>query len=321
MRVNSIFFDWNDGMGTGKFYRINAIALLLAALISLNFSAKAKVFTATLSGNYNDQNIWVPSYPGNIIKETDTVYIANSVKLTSDIVVKGVLMVRMSGSLMGTKHLVILPEGKLMNFGITIANGINNKGLLYNKHIIEIANDLINSGEIVNQESMVVGNITDNIGLITGQGGSLLTNKKFVNSQTGVLRGSIDVCSNSFMNVDGGTIDSTRLSFCGQRIFSNVYLTADIRRDNIVLSLKNGDNEDYKKFRVERSVDGINYKPIATITKPENGESFRYVDEEVVKSNSIFYRLKVIREDDSETFIPAVEVGNMLSSDSGGEKF
>jgi len=316
MRVNSIYLGWLE-TGKSRFYRINAIALLIISLITLSFSTKAKVFTASLDGNYNDQTIWVPSYPGNIIKENDTVYIANDVKLNTDIVVKGTLLVRMTGSLMGGKNMIVLQQGKLLNFGITITDALNNKGLVYNKRILEVALDFINSGEVVNHESIVVGNIVDNIGLITGQGGSLMANKKFVNSQTGMLKGSIDVCSNNFMNVDGGTIDSTHLGFCGHRIFNTVYLSADIKRDNIVLSLRNSENKDYNKFQVERSVDGINYELIATVNKKQLDDlslPFKYEDEEVVKSNSVFYRLKVTGNDNIESFIPAVEVGNILST-------
>lgn len=318
MRVNTILIGRNNEIGISKFSRINAIALIIVSLFALNFTSKAKVFTASLDGQYNDQNIWVPSYPGNIIKETDTVYVANDVKLSTDIVVKGTLMVRMTGTLMGNKDLVVLPEGKFLNFGITMIDAVNNKGMVYNKHIIEIAQDVINSGEVVNQESMVIGNIVDNIGLITGNGGSMIANRKFVNSQTGMLKGNIDVCSNNFMNVDGGTIDSTRLSFCGQRIFSNVYLSADIRKGNIVLSLRNSQSKDYKKFHVERSVDGINYELVATVAKDKLNDlplPFRYLDDEAVKGNSVFYRLRIINGDDSETFIPAVEVGNIPSTD------
>ena len=171
---------------------------------------------------------------------------------------------------------------------------------------------------------MVIGNITDNIGIITGQGGSLMANEKFVNSQTGMLKGSIDVCSNNLMNVDGGTIDSTHLSFCGHRIFHSVYLSADIRNDNIVISLRNSENKDYKKYQVERSVDGINYEPIATVAKDKSDElslPFKYEDGDVLKSNSLFYRLKVTNEDNSETLIPSVEVGNILSTNIGDQKF
>ena len=103
--------------------------------------------------------------------------INNDVKLSTDVVVKGTLMVRMSGSFMGNKNLIVLPSGKFLNFGVSIIDGLSNKGMVYNKHILEIALDFINSGELINQESMVVGNIVDNIGLITGQGGNLIANK------------------------------------------------------------------------------------------------------------------------------------------------
>ncbi|MDZ4846074.1 MAG: hypothetical protein SH857_11055 [Chitinophagales bacterium] len=302
-----------------RFHLLHALALILAALLGFSFSISAKTYTANLNGAYNDANIWTPAYPGNIIQETDTIVINNDVKLTTDIVVKGTVLVRRTGSFMGNNKMVVLPSGRFINFGTTVLDAINNRGLIYNKHILEVAGDFINSGELINQESMVVGNITDNIGLITGQGGNLISNKKLVNSQTGVIKGGIDICSNSFMNVDGGTIDSTNLSFCGHRIFRNVYLSADVRKENIMISVKNAETKGYKDFQVERSVDGVNYETIAVIGKKDISDlsiPFQYLDEEVVKSNSVFYRVKLTNEENIETFIPPVEVGNILTSKS-----
>ena len=302
-----------------RFHLLHALALILAALIGFSFSVSATTFTANLNGTYNDANIWTPAYPGNIIQEADTVVINNDVKLSTDIVIKGTVLVRRTGSFIGNKKLVVLPSGKLINFGTCIVDAINNRGMIFNKHILEVALDFINSGELINQESMVVGNITDNIGLITGKGGNLISNKKLVNSQTGVIKGGIDICSNNFMNVDGGTIDSTHLSFCGHRIFSNAYLSADVRKENIVISVKNTETKDYKNYQVERSVDGINYETIAVLGKKDISDlslPFQYLDEEVVKSNSVFYRVKLTNEENIETFIPAVEVGNILSTNT-----
>lgn len=302
-----------------RFHLLHALALILASLIGFSFSLSATTYSANLHGTYSDPNIWTPAYPGNIIQEADTLIINNDVKLSTDIVIKGTVLVRRTGSFIGDTKLVVLASGKFINFGTCIVDAINNRGLIYNKHILEVANDFINSGELINQESMVVGNITDNIGLITGTGGNLISNKKLVNSQTGVIKGGIDICSNNFMNVDGGTIDSTHLSFCGHRIFSNVYLSADIRKENIMISVKNTESKDYKNYQVERSVDGINYETIAVLGKKDISDltiPFQYLDEEVVKSTSVFYRVKLTDEENTEIFIPAVEVGNILSTNT-----
>ncbi len=317
MQMNRTLMFENDGMGNGKFYRINAIALIIAALISLSFSAQATVYTATLDGKYNDQNIWTPAYPGNIIQEEDTVIINNAVKMTSDIVVKGKLMIRKTGSFTGNKNVIILQGGSMQNFGLAVIEGLVNKGMVFNNHILEIAYDFINTGELINQQSMIVGNIVDNIGLITGNGGSLMANKKLVNSQTGSIRGNIDVCSANFLNVDGAMIDSTRLSFCGHRIFKQVYLSADIKSDNIQLSLKNSEAKNYKNIIIERSVDGNNYQEIANVNEKQlkgNDDLFQFVDSEVVKSNSIHYRVKLTPLDKKEGKTQTVTVDNFLST-------
>jgi hypothetical protein len=318
MQTNNITFTTrNHTAEKSRIHLLQAVALIIVVLIGFNFAAHAKTYSVNLNGIYNDPAIWTPGYPGNIIQETDTVVINNDITLNTDIVIKGTVLIRRTGSFMGNKKIVILPSGKLINFGTSVVDAINNRGMIYNKHILEIALDLINSGEVINQENMVIGNITDNIGLITGQGGNLISNKRLVNSQTGVIRGNLDVCSNNFMNVDGGTIDSTHLSFCGHRIFRSIYLSADIRKENVVLCVKNSVSKDYKNYQVERSVDGINYETIATVDTKDIKDltlPFQYLDNEVVKSNSVFYRVKVTSADNLETFIPAVEVGNILTT-------
>ncbi|GIV32488.1 MAG: hypothetical protein KatS3mg031_0023 [Chitinophagales bacterium] len=289
----------------------------------IQLPAEARVYTANLSGNYNDKTLWIPEYPGNIIQNTDTVIINNDVRLTSDLVIKGTLLIRRFGSLQGNKNLVVLPEGFLLNSGIIITDGVVNQGTVYNRHIVEISADLINSGQIYNTESIVVGNITDNTGLLTGNGGNIISNKRFVNSQGGTVKGNIDVCSNNFINAQDGTIDSTSLSFCGQRIFNNIYLSAHLRKDNIELRLNNINQENYRQFQVERSVDGMHFQTIATITKEElNSYSlpFTYVDFETVRTPSIYYRIKATTEENTETYFPEVEVGNIFSSKSNNSQ-
>ena len=290
--------------------------ILILAFIGISASSNAKVYTATLQGEYDDKNVWVPSYPGNIIKETDTVIINNNLELKTDIVVKGHLLIKKDGSLMGNKNIVVLETGSFLNFGISIMGALSNKGMVYNRHILEVSDDFINSGDLYNQESMVVGHIVDNIGVITGNGGHLIANKKFVNSQTGEIIGNLDICSNNFMNVDGGYIDSTKLSFCGHRIFNSLYLTASVKKERIVLSLSNSQKKDYKKFHVERSIDGINFETIATIdqvNEVDGNARVQYVDQDAIRSNSIHYRMRVITQTDKEEIIPAVEVGNIYS--------
>lgn len=317
MKVNIASNGW---IGKNLLKKLKILLLVLTALSFLSINTKAAVYTANLKGQFNDQNIWVPEYPGNIIGETDTVIIHNDIKLNTDIVVKGTMFIKRNGSLMGNKKVIVLEPGSFVNFGISVMDALTNQGMVFNKHILEVTKDFINSGELINQESMVVGNIIDNTGLITGNGGNLMANKKFVNSQTGAIKGNIDVCSNRFMNVDGGSLDSTRISFCGHRIFSNVFLSANIQKERIVLSLNNVQNKDYQHYQVERSVDGINFETIGAITKEdlpdEEAATIKFEDPQVLNSNSVFYRMKVTTADNKETLIPPVEVGKALSTNN-----
>ncbi|MDX2001932.1 MAG: hypothetical protein SFW35_05855 [Chitinophagales bacterium] len=291
--------------------------LVMAALISIGCTAKAAVFTAENNGMFNEATVWTPSYPGNIINNADTVIIGKHVKLNVDVIVKGTLIVRGQSSLLGEKNLVVLGEGRLINQGITIVQSLTNRGTVQNRSILETSKDLINTGTLMNNQSMVVGNILDNVGTISGNGGTLIANNKLVNSQSGIIEGNIDVCSSNFMNVDGGTLDSTNISFCGNRIFNSVFLTASLKKESVQLNLLNSADKKFKEYRVERSKDGINFEEIASVKGKDitnDSTAFRYTDNEVLNTNNLYYRIKLIEDDGDEKMIPAVQIGNIYAT-------
>ncbi len=293
------------------------IALLLAALLSLSFSASATTHTVTGNGSFNDAKLWKDGYPGNVIYEGDTVLLSGNINLNVDVVVKGALIVKSQAKFTGNKNLVVMDQGLLLNNGITIVEGLTNRGTVLNKSILETQKDMINTGKLHNNQSMVVGNILDNVGIITGNGGQLIANNRFVNSKDGYIQGNIDVCSANFMNVDGGSIDSTFVSFCGARIFGEVYLTASIRKDNVTLSLLNSENKPFQKYEIEKSADGQNFTTVASVegsTIEDPSKPFRYQDTELTASNKTYYRIKLTNNDGSVKTLPAVELGNGITA-------
>ncbi len=293
--------------------RFKLAALLVAALISLSFSASATTHTISGNGNYNDTKLWSAGYQGNVIFEGDTVMLSGNITMNVDVVVKGAIFIKSQARFTGNKNLVVMDEGLVMNNGMTIVEAITNRGTLYNKSILETHKDFINTGKVFNNQSMVVGNILDNVGSISGNGGQLIANAKFVNSKSGQIQGNIDVCSANFMNVDGGSIDSTFVSFCGARIFSEVYLTASIRKEQVVLSLLNSENKKFQKYEIEKSVDGLNFTTIASVegnSIEDLSKAFRYSDTDLSASSKVTYRMTLTSEDGSVKMIPAVEIGN-----------
>lgn len=293
--------------------KFQLIGLLLAALLSLSFSASATTHIISGNGNYNDQKLWSDGYQGNVIFEGDTVLLSGNINMNVDLVVKGAIFVKNQSRFTGSKNLIIMDEGLMVNNGMTIVDAVTNRGTLVNKNILETAKDFINTGKIFNNQSMVVGNILDNVGTITGNGGQMIANSKFVNSKTGQIQGNIDVCSANFMNVDGGRIDSTFVSFCGARIFSEVYLTASIRKEQVVLSLLNSENKKFEKYEIEKSEDGLNYTTIASVegsSIKDASQAFRYSDLDLTASSKVYYRMTLTSTDGTVKMIPAVEIGS-----------
>lgn len=293
--------------------KFQLIGLALAALLSLSFSASATTHTISGNGNYNDTKLWSDGYQGNVIFEGDTVLLSGNINMNVDLVVKGAIVVKNQARFTGSKNLIIMDEGLVVNNGMTIVEAITNRGTLFNKNILETAKDFINTGKVYNNQSLVVGNILDNVGTISGNGGQMIANNKFVNSKTGQIQGSIDVCSANFMNVDGGSIDSTFVSFCGARIFSEVYLTASIRKEQVVLSLLNSENKKFQKYEIEKSEDGLNYTTIASVegsSIEDASKAFKYSDLDLTASTKVYYRMTLTSTDGTVKMIPAVEIGN-----------
>ncbi len=285
-------------------------ALILATLVCMSFTSVAGTYKTFTDGKYSASTVWQTGYPGNMIKENDTVYINSKVEMTSDIIVKGILIVTESSLLTGNYSLIVTETGYFSNRGLTLTKAVNNKGVLTNHHILEVSGDMINSGKIKNNQSILVGNITDNLGEISGNKGYFISNKQFVNNATGTLKGNTDYCSNAFSSLNGAKLDSANISFCGNRIFTSTYLTASVKLQGIQINLNNP-SQSFSAYKIEKSSDGENYTTIATVKRneiKEPTETFRYNDPTPLKSDELFYRVSIVNTNGSEQMVPAVKV-------------
>lgn len=294
-----------------EFFKKDFIYLFIASFLCLSMhTAEAAVYTASGMGNFNDENVWSPEYPGNVIKSTDTVKVTGQVNLNKDVLVEGMMLIDAEASLVGAGNLIVMEKAFFINKGLSIVGGITNQGVVYNKHILETNADFINSGKVLNNESVVVGKIMENLGLMTGNGGEYMASTKMINAQGGTITGNTDVCSNDFMNIDGGKIDSNYISFCGTRIFNDMFLTASVKSENIILNLKNSENLNAEKLEVERSTDGEEYKVIASLQKQDllrDATGLKYVDNSLASGKVLKYRIKLTGADGEVKTLEAIE--------------
>lgn len=198
-----------------------AVFLLLLVFIAIRFPLQATVFVTNKAGVYSEAAIWNPFYPGNIVKETDTLVISTTVEQNIDMVVKGTVIIKETGSLIGEKNVIIIKSGTFLNLGNSEFGLLTNRGAIYNQKNLAIKMDFVNSGNVINHNTIVVGNLLDNTGLLTGKEGAISAKGKFVNSRTGSIKGNLDVCSTNFLNVEGGTVDIENTTFCGNPIFNS----------------------------------------------------------------------------------------------------
>lgn len=297
-----------------KFFN-EPFGLLLAALVSFSFTSKAGTYVSKMNGSFSSPSTWKENYPGNLIKESDTVIINSNVELNGDIIVKGVLQINNTYSLTGNGNLIVLGNGYFNNKGITLVKSITNRGAIKNQNILESSTDVVNTGLFENNESIIVGNIFDNTGEIRGKGGKLMVNKRMVNADAGKITGTVDVCANDFSNFNNAGIDSLNVSFCGNKIFAPTYLTASINKDAIQVNLNNAKTTNVSEYQVEKSMDGQNFTKIATLkpTDIQEAKPLYFSDNSKIENNTVFYRVKTIYNNGNTGFIPAVEVGNIQS--------
>lgn len=194
---------------------------LVGYLMVTNLMAKSEIYVTLKDGNYDQKEIWSPEYPGNIIKESDTVVITKVINQNTDVVIKGTVIVQETGILSGDRHLIIIKSGTLLNLGASEFAKLTNRGAIYNQQNIEVLLDFVNSGNVINYNDIIVGNKLDNTGMITGKDGKISAERKFINSRTGTVKGYIDLCSNDFLNVEGGKLDSETITFCNNPIFNS----------------------------------------------------------------------------------------------------
>lgn len=298
------------------FRRLQLLALLMLAFISMSFTAQATTFTIDKSGKYTKEGIWSPHYPGQMIATSDTVVINKHVKLNTDMILEGVLIVNNNASLTGNSNIIVNENGSLINNGITIAKTFTNKGRIFNDLILEATKDLLNTGQFKNHESVVVGNKLDNTGLIAGKGGQFVANYKIINSLEGHIDGTIDICSGNFQNVQGGSIDSANITFCGNVLFQHLTLTAQLEQDTVNLKLINSDKKQFEEWRLEKSFNGENYEVVKQSDDTEainDGGEFAMIDQLDAKeeTNSVFYKMTLTDKYGIEKEVPVVQLNGV----------
>lgn len=314
----TISLTYNNSKTRAKFFKKEFIFLVFASFLCMSVhTAEAAVYTASGMGNFNDEKIWSPEYPGNVIEASDTVKITGQVKLNKDILIKGMVLINQEASLVGAGNIIVLEDAFLINKGLALVGGVSNQGVVYNRHILETNADFINSGKILNNESIVVGQIMENLGLMTGDGGKFTASNKMINAQSGRITGNTDVCSNDFMNIDGARIDSNFISFCGTRIFNDVFLTTNVKSDNIILNLKNSEKLNAEKLDVERSTDGKEYEIIASLQKQDllkDATGLKYVDNSLASGKVLQYRIKITNAEGEVKTLQAIDAAKIYGT-------
>lgn len=301
-----------------NFRRLQLVALVMLAFISMSFTAKAETYSVDKSGKFTDEDIWSPSYPGHMVSASDTIVISKHVKLNKDVILNGALIVNNNASLTGNSNLIVNKGGQLINSGITIAKTFTNKGQVYNNLILEATQDFLNTGDFKNNESVVVGNTLDNTGLIAGKGGQFVANHKLINSLDGRIEGTVDICSGNFQNVQGGSIDSVNITFCGNVLFEHLTLTAQLEEEQVNLKLINSDEKQFDKWRLARSFDGEDYEVVkkSEDTKEINdGGAFKFSRQLDVSDKkevtSVFYKMTLIDKYGIEKEVPVVQLNGL----------
>ena len=296
--------------------RIIKLLPIAAAMSFLLQPVYAETYNTVAEGNYNDETIWEPSFPGTKITEKHMVIINHKVNIYCNLLVEGTIKIGKEGELNGNKGLMFLKTSKVQNFGVINVAHITNRGKLINHNSIEVANEIINTGMIKNNANIVVQDAIENIGTISGNGGSLKVYNTIFNVFGGYIGGSLDICADKFSNTDGASIDSVSLSFCGNRIFTGTFLTASLHKNRIELNLVNLKLNKYKYFEVLRSTDNSSFKPIGKLKskKLKKLGKFLFIDKKYPNDEqTIYYKVKMVaKKKKKKKEAPVISVSNVF---------
>jgi hypothetical protein len=101
-------------------------------------------------------------------------------------------------------------------------------------------------------------------------------------------------------------------------LFANAVITdwkAEPEQEKVVLTWKTSVEDDVQKFVVQRSSDGSHFTDIGEIPSRGPGFEYRYEDDKLGLTNSIFYyRLRVVNNDNSFQYSEVLNVIPNISS-------
>jgi len=91
---------------------------------------------------------------------------------------------------------------------------------------------------------------------------------------------------------------------------------ASVQRDSVVLQWTIGSNDAIYGFAIERSDDDQNYRKIGYIPAANPQSTYRYVDRSI-KTDLIFYRLRILNRDGSVSFSESLKISLQLPAEFG----
>lgn len=257
--------------------------LILVSLIAsiLGGSAYATTYKTISHGKFSDENIWQPTYPGNILKAGDSVVINSQVVLNIPIAVEGTLFIEKGAALQGNKEIRVAKSGLLENKGNTVVKRLSNEGKINNELILEAMMEVDNSGVINNTATTFAGStLLNKGGVLDGNKGSYFSNNTVIASPNSVYGKDINVFQASFTNP-------------AAQIDESIYCNASLNvvaggSDKVLVEITSASLKNMETVILEKSIDGKIFYKVAE-AKAEN--STLLLEDRIAMENTLWYRI------------------------------
>ena len=300
---------------------LNQVIVSVVAMLFCMSNCFGQTNSTTInSSTFNDCAVW-DNCPNPNIVITDTVFIKHDIVSSANITVNGVLYIDANGYFSGSHKIKVTTSGKLFNYGrIEITDELHNDGEVYNNNFLSVKK-YHDDGYTCNYDTIEIqqGQKYDCHGCILECGGTLLACdvKLHDNGGNPALISEVDICcqdgTEPIIDLQSGSIDSATVDFCSFPLpIDLLYFSAQIKEKTVVLDWETLAEENNKEFIVWKSLDGLKFNPIGSVSGAGNvstNRKYTFTDVNLAEGLS-YFRISQVDFNGEETFYSIVAVSS-----------
>lgn len=243
--------------------------------------ANAATFKTTAYGKFSDEKVWEPTYPGNMVKEGDSIIISSQIILNVPITIQGVLVIEKGAGLQGNKDILVTKSGSLSNKGNTVVKRLLNEGKINNELVLETMMEMENTGWVHNSSVTLSGsNLLNRGGVLDGKNGNYFSNNSVIASPNSIYGKNIKILQSTSFSNPINEIDESVYCNASMNVFAG-------EGNKVFVEITSSRLKELTSVSLEKSLDGkIFYK----IDEQKAGDNTLVIQDNVANEDALWYR-------------------------------